>query len=487
MVFRATILMVLLAAMWTVGARLAHAEGPASVADLADKLSPAVVNISTRQKVPQSESVPMPQVPEGTPFREFFEEFFKKQQQGQNRNQPRNANSLGSGFVIDSSGIVITNNHVIDGADEIEVIFPDGKRLKAELKGTDKKTDLAVLKVESDEPLPSVNWGDSSALRVGDWVMAIGNPFGLGGTVTLGIVSAMNRNINAGPYDDFIQTDAAINRGNSGGPLFDMNGNVVGVNTAIISPTGGSIGIGFSVPSDTARNVIDQLIRFGETRRGWLGVRIQNVTDDLAESLGLSEAKGALVADVTATSPAETAGIQAGDVIVSVDGKAMEDSRALSRAVGNLAPDTEVKVGILRKGKPMDITVKLGRLETGEKLVAASEKKAAEASGSAEVKALGMSVEELTDELRTKFKVPEKVNGVIVSEVAADGPAADKQLRPGDVIAEVGDTKAEKPEDVAKAVEAAQKAGDSSILMLVMRAQRNFDPHFMALRLDAKE
>jgi serine protease Do len=360
MVFRATILMVLLAAMWTVGARLAHAEGPASVADLADKLSPAVVNISTRQKVPQSESVPMPQVPEGTPFREFFEEFFKKQQQGQNRNQPRNANSLGSGFVIDSSGIVITNNHVIDGADEIEVIFPDGKRLKAELKGTDKKTDLAVLKVESDEPLPSVNWGDSSALRVGDWVMAIGNPFGLGGTVTLGIVSAMNRNINAGPYDDFIQTDAAINRGNSGGPLFDMNGNVVGVNTAIISPTGGSIGIGFSVPSDTARNVIDQLIRFGETRRGWLGVRIQNVTDDLAESLGLSEAKGALVADVTATSPAETAGIQAGDVIVSVDGKAMEDSRALSRAVGNLAPDTEVKVGILRKGKPMDITVKAG-------------------------------------------------------------------------------------------------------------------------------
>jgi serine protease Do len=446
-----------------------------------------VVNISTRQKVEQSEGVPMPQVPEGTPFREFFEEFFKKQQQGQNRNRPRNANSLGSGFVIDPSGIVITNNHVIEGADEIEVIFPDGTRLKAELKGTDKKTDLAVLKVESDKPLPSVSWGDSSVLRVGDWVMAIGNPFGLGGTVTLGIVSAMNRNINAGPYDDFIQTDAAINRGNSGGPLFDMNGNVVGVNTAIISPTGGSIGIGFSVPSDTARNVIDQLIRFGETRRGWLGVRIQNVTDDLAESLGLSEAKGALVADVTATSPAESAGIQAGDVIVSVDDKPMEDSRALSRAVGNLAPDTEVKVSILRKGKPMDITVKLGRLEAGEKLVAAAEKQSSQASGSAEVKALGMSVEELTDELRTKFKVPEKVNGVIVSEVSADGPAADKQLRPGDVIAEIGDTKAENPQDVVKAVEAAREAGDSSILMLVLRAQRNFDPHFMALRLDAKE
>ena len=488
-VFRATLLLVLLAAIWTAGARIALAQGPASVADLADRLSPAVVNISTRQKVSGSEGVPMPQVPEGTPFREFFEEFFKKQQQeGQNRSEPRNANSLGSGFVVDPTGIVITNNHVIEGADEIEVIFPDGTRLKAELKGTDKKTDLAVLQVKPDKPLPSVSWGDSSKLRVGDWVMAIGNPFGLGGTVTLGIVSAMNRNINAGPYDDFIQTDAAINRGNSGGPLFDMNGNVVGVNTAIISPTGGSIGIGFSVPSDTARNVIDQLVKFGETRRGWLGVRIQNVTDDLAESLNLKDAKGALIADVTATSPAEKAGLQAGDVVVTLDGREMKDSRDLSRAVGNLAPDTEVKVGILRKGEPMDITVTLGRLETGEKLVSAQEQQQAEAaSGSAEIEALGLKVEELTDEQRSKFKVPEKVTGVIVTEVVADGAAADKQLRPGDVIAEVGDAKAATPADVVKAVEAAQKAGDNSILMLVMRAQRNFDPHFMALRLKPKE
>ena len=472
--FRATMLLVLLAAIWIAGAKLALAQqGPASVADLADKLSPAVVNISTSQKVSPSESVPMPQVPEGTPFREFFEEFFKRQQEGQNQqNTPRNANSLGSGFVIDPAGIVITNNHVIDG----------------ELKGKDSKTDLAVLQVKTDKPLPYVEFGSSSALRVGDWVMAIGNPFGLGGSVTLGIVSAMNRNINAGPYDDFIQTDAAINRGNSGGPLFDMNGKVVGVNTAIISPTGGSIGIGFSVPSDTARNVIDQLIKFGETRRGWLGVRIQNVTDDLVETLGLSEAKGALVADVTATSPAEAAGIEAGDVIVSVDGKEMKDSRDLSRAVGNLAPDTKVAVGILRKGKPMSISVTLGRLETGEKLAEAQEKKTAEAaSGAAEIATLGLKVEELTDELRAKFKVPEKVTGVIVSEVAADGAAADKELRPGDVIAEVGDVKAAAPADVVKAVEAAEKAGDSSILMLVLRAQRNFDPHFMALRLKKPE
>jgi serine protease Do len=489
---RLTLIALFAIAILAAGIQAARAQGPVSVADLAEKLSPAVVNISTSQKVAGTEGVPMPNVPEGTPFREFFEEFFKKQQEQQRKspgrpNRPRNANSLGSGFVIDADGTVITNNHVIDGADEIEVIFNDGRRLKAELVGKDAKTDIAVLKVKSDTPLPFVEFGSSADLRVGDWVMAIGNPFGLGGTVTLGIVSAMNRNINAGPYDDFIQTDASINRGNSGGPLFSMNGRVVGVNTAIISPSGGSIGIGFSVPSATARSVIDQLIKFGETRRGWLGVRIQNVTDDLAESLGLDKAHGALVADVTATSPAEKAGLKAGDVVVSIDGREMKDSRALSKAVGQLAPDTTVKVGVLRKGKPMDIEVTLGRLETGEKLVKADdEKKVAEATGAAEIEVLGLKVEELTDELRANFKVPEKVEGVIISEVAADGAGADKQLRPGDVIAEVGDVKASSPAELSKAVDAAVKAGDASILMLVLRAQRNFDPHFIALRLKKK-
>ncbi len=492
---RMTLLALFALAILATGFQAARAEGPVSVADLAEKLSPAVVNISTSQKVSSTETVPMPNVPEGTPFREFFEEFFKKQQEQQGRgqtpgspNRPRNANSLGSGFVIDADGTVITNNHVIDGADEIEVIFNDGRRLKAELIGKDAKTDIAVLKVKSDTPLPFVEFGDSDKLRVGDWVMAIGNPFGLGGTVTLGIVSAMNRNINAGPYDDFIQTDASINRGNSGGPLFAMDGTVIGVNTAIISPSGGSIGIGFSVPSDTVRNVIDQLVKFGETRRGWLGVRIQNVTDDLVESLGLEKAHGALVADVTATSPAETAGIQAGDVIVGVDGRDMKDSRELSKVIGQLAPDTTVKVAILRKGKPVEIEVTLGRLEAGEKLVKAEDdQKAAEATGSAEIEVLGLKVEELTDELRAKFKVPEKAQGVIISEVAADGAAADKQLRPGDIISEVGDVKADTPQALAEAIDAAVQAGDASILMLVLRAQRNFDPHFIALRLKAKE
>lgn len=486
---RVTLFAFVVFAIWVIGMQAARAQGPVPVADLAEQLSPAVVNISTSQKVAGG-GVPAPNVPEGTPFREFFEEFFKKQQEGQGPgrkpNRPRSANSLGSGFVIDAEGTVITNNHVVDGADEIEVIFNDGRRLEAELIGKDAKTDIAVLKVKPDTPLPFVEFGNSSKLRVGDWVMAIGNPFGLGGTVTLGIVSAMNRNINAGPYDDFIQTDASINRGNSGGPLFSMDGKVIGVNTAIISPSGGSIGIGFSVPSDTARNVIDQLVKFGETRRGWLGVRIQNVTEDLADSLGLDKAHGALVADVTATSPAEKAGIMAGDVVVSLDGRDMKDSRQLSRAVGQLAPDTTVRVGVLRKGKPVEIEVTLGRLETGEKLVKAADKKKADANGTAEIKILGLTVEELTDELRAKFKVPEKVAGVIVSEVAAEGAAADKRLRPGDVIAEVGDVKASSPAELSAAVEAAVKAGDSSILMLVLRAQRNFDPHFIALRLKKK-
>ncbi|MEP2436676.1 MAG: trypsin-like peptidase domain-containing protein, partial [Roseibium sp.] len=263
-------------------AAVANAQGPVSVADLAESLGDAVVNISTSQTVQAQRSVPMPQVPDGSPFQEFFEEFFNKQNKGEDR--ARRVQSLGSGFVIDgTAGIIITNNHVIEGADEITANFNDGTKLKAELIGTDEKTDIAVLKVTPETPLKDVSFGDSDAIRVGDWVMAIGNPFGLGGTVTVGIVSAQNRDINSGPYDNFIQTDASINRGNSGGPLFDMDGNVIGINTAIISPSGGSIGIGFAIPAKTATRVIAQLREFGETRRGWLGVRIQEVTDEIAE------------------------------------------------------------------------------------------------------------------------------------------------------------------------------------------------------------
>ena len=278
---------------------------PDSFADLAEQLSPAVVNISTTQKVgggQQQRDFPMPEFPPGSPFEDFFKDFFDERMQ----NGPRKVQSLGSGFIIDPDGVVITNNHVIDGADEILVKMSDGTELPAELVGTDPKTDLAVLQVKTDKSLPFVNLGNSDKMRVGDWVMAIGNPFGLGGTVTAGIISARNRDINSGPYDDFIQTDASINRGNSGGPLFNMDGQVVGINTAIISPSGGSIGIGFAIPTAIARGVIDQLRQYGETRRGWLGVRIQAVTPDLADAMDMDEPKGALVAGVDDNGPGQS-------------------------------------------------------------------------------------------------------------------------------------------------------------------------------------
>ncbi|NNH33153.1 Do family serine endopeptidase, partial [Rhizobium sp. SEMIA 4085] len=339
--------------------------GPASVADLAEGLLDAVVNISTSQNVKGDEGAgPAPRAPDGSPFQEFFNDFFNKQQGGQGGNH--NVSSLGSGFVIDPSGYIVTNNHVIEGADDIEVNFANGTKLKAKLIGTDTKTDLSVLKVEPRTPLTAVKFGDSSDMRIGDWVMAIGNPFGFGGSVTVGIISGRGRNINAGPYDNFIQTDAAINKGNSGGPLFNMKGEVIGINTAIISPSGGSIGIGFSVPSELAAGVVNQLREFGETRRGWLGVRIQPVTDDVADSLGLDTAKGALVAGVIKGGPVDNGSIKAGDVILKFDGKPVNEMRDLPRVVAESPVGKEVDVVVLRDGKEQTVKVTLGRLEDSD-------------------------------------------------------------------------------------------------------------------------
>src|SRR6266436_3720775 len=320
----------------------ASARGPDGIADVAEKVIDAVVNISTSQTVEAKGGGEgrgaMPQLPPGSPFEEFFDDFFKNRRgpggnsKGGDRGtdlQPRKTNSLGSGFIVDTSGIVVTNNHVIADADEINVIMNDGTKIKADLVGVDKKTDIAVLKFKPVKPLIAVKFGDSDKLRLGEWVIAIGNPFSLGGSVTAGIVSARNRDINSGPYDNYIQTDAAINRGNSGGPLFNLDGEVVGVNTAIISPSGGSIGIGFAVPSKTAMPVIEQLKQFGETRRGWLGVRIQQVTDEIADSLKINPPRGALVAGVDERGPAKPAGIEPGDVIVKFDGKDIKEMRDL--------------------------------------------------------------------------------------------------------------------------------------------------------------
>src|SRR6202790_3850512 len=361
----------------------AFARGPDGIADVAEKVIDAVVNISTSQTVEAkgggNERGAMPQLPPGSPFEEFFDDFFKNRKGpgGGSKGgdmQPHKTNSLGSGFIVDTSGIVVTNNHVIADADEINVIMNDGTKIKADLVGVDKKTDLAVLKFKPVKPLIAVKFGDSDKLRLGEWVIAIGNPFSLGGTVTAGIVSARNRDINSGPYDSYIQTDAAINRGNSGGPLFNLDGEVIGVNTLIISPSGGSIGIGFAVPSKTVAGVVDSLRQFGELRRGWLGVRIQQVTDEIAESLNIKPARGALIAGVEEKGPAKPAGIEPGDVVVKFDGKDIKEPKDLSRVVADTAVGKEVDVVIIRKGQEETRKVTLGRLEDTDKAVAAPAK-----------------------------------------------------------------------------------------------------------------
>ena len=470
----------------------AEARGPVSVADLAEQLSGAVVNISTTQKVRttqrNNQGSPVPNLPENSPFRDFFKDFFDNQpgQRGQRTpRRPRRANSLGSGFVVDPEGIVITNNHVIADAEQITVNFADGSKLEAELIGRDSKTDIAVLKVKPEKPLQAVEFGDSKALRVGDWVMAIGNPFGLGGSVTLGIVSARNRDINAGPYDDFIQTDAAINRGNSGGPLFNMDGKVVGINTAIISPSGGSIGIGFSIPASTATGVISQLRKFGETRRGKLGVRIQVVTDEIAESLGLDKAKGALVNDVTEGSPAANGGIKSGDVILQFDGQDVPQMRELPRMVARTPVGKEVDVLVSRKGKTMTLRVVVGRLEETQQ--AALTKPDATQESVEEVEtALGLKLTALTDALREKFKIEKKVEGgVVVSDVDPDSMAAEKRIVAGNVILEVGQEKVSTPADVVRRVKELEKEGRKTVLLLVSNVKG--DLRFLAVRLKKKE
>lgn len=432
----------------------AQSSAPETFADLTEKLSPAVVNISTAQRVEAPEGGP--EIPRGGPFEDLFRDFFDQLPQERG---PRSVQSLGSGFVISADGYIVTNNHVIEEADEITANFPDGTSLPAELIGRDPKTDIALLKVESDEALPFVSFGDSEASRVGDWVLAIGNPFGLGGSVSAGIISARNRDINAGPYDDFIQTDAAINRGNSGGPLFNMGGEVIGVNTAIISPTGGSIGIGFAVPSTLAKNVVAQLREFGETRRGWLGVRIQTVTPELAEGLGLEEPKGALVAGVSESGPAEAAGIKTGDVVLKFDGKDVEEMRDLPRIVAETPVGESVRVVVWRDGQTQTLLVEVGLLEEGEARVTSAADEVDEDDGS---EALGMTLVQLTDDARNRFGIGRDVEGVLIAAVEDGGPAAEKGVRAGDVLVEVAQKPVTSPAEALEKIEEAREAGEGS-------------------------
>ncbi|HUS55165.1 MAG TPA: DegQ family serine endoprotease [Thermohalobaculum sp.] len=442
----------------------AVAQPVASFADLAEKLSPAVVNISTAQTVQQAPQREGPPLPEGSPFEDLFRDFFEN---GQPR-APQTVQSLGSGFVVSAEGYIVTNNHVIEEADEITVNFPDGLSLTATLIGTDPKTDIALLKVEPTAPLPFVNFGDSDAIRVGDWVLAIGNPFGLGGSVSAGIVSARNRDINAGPYDDFIQTDAAINKGNSGGPLFNMAGEVIGVNSAIISPTGGSIGIGFSVPANLTKGVIDQLRQFGVTRRGWLGVRIQSVNDEMAEALGMEKAMGALVADVTEGGPAASGGVEPGDVIIKFDGKDVVLMRDLPRMVAETAVDKAVRVVLFRKGKTETLLITIALLEEENAPVTA---KASEpdspVSDALELPELGLTLGTLSADFRAQFGIPDDVSGVVVIDVASGGSAGEKGISAGDIIVEVGQEPVGSPAEVDARVADAITAGRKSVLLLI--------------------
>lgn len=460
-------------------------DGPASVADLAEGLLDSVVNISTSQRVSDDETSPMPQIPEGSPFEDFFNDFFGEEN-GQTPPVPRSrrVNSLGSGFVISADGLIVTNNHVIEQSDDIEVNFADGTSLSAEIVGTDPQTDLALLRVEPAEPLDHVEFGDSDAMRIGDWVMAIGNPFGLGGSVSIGIVSARGRDINAGPYDDFIQTDAAINRGNSGGPLFNMYGDVIGINTAIISPTGGSIGIGFSVPADLAVNVINQLRDFGETRRGWLGVRIQPVTDEIAESLDMNRARGALVAGVINGGPVDDGTIEPGDVILEFNGQPINDMRDLPRIVAESPVGDVVDVLILRNGEEQTVEVTLGRLESGqeEAELGTDGEENGEEQPSATVDLLGLTLSELDDEQRNAFGIDAAVNGVLIAEVSEGSEAEEKGVVAGEVIVEIAQETMATPAAVEARISELREEGRRNALLMVAQADGTL--RFVTLRMD---
>ncbi|MCH2250805.1 MAG: Do family serine endopeptidase [Cognatishimia sp.] len=465
-----------LALMFILAQTLVAQARPDSLADLVEEVSPAVVNISTSTVV-ASRSGPQGIVPEGSPFEDFFREFQDRQGQG-DQNRPRRSAALGAGFVISEDGFVVTNNHVIEGADEILVEFFSGEELPATVIGKDPNTDIAVLKVESDTPLPFVSFGDSDVARVGDWVMAVGNPLGQGFSVSAGIISARNRALS-GSYDDFIQTDAAINRGNSGGPLFNMDGEVIGVNTAILSPNGGSIGIGFSMASNVVTNVVDQLQEFGETRRGWLGVRIQDVTEDMIGAVeGLETAAGAMVTDVP-DGPAKDAGIESGDVILTFDGTDVEDVRGLVRTVGNTAVGKAVRVIVLRGGKTQTLLVTLGRREEAEAAVPAAQPVTPEEPTEKDM--LGLTVTPMTEELRTELGLDEGAEGLVITNVDELSKAYEKGMRAGDVITEASQQKVVSVSDLDARVAEAEEAGRKSILLLV---RRGGEPRFVALALD---
>ncbi len=467
---------------------------PEGFADLAARLLPGVVNIASTQTIKGNadQGPDTPSFPPGSPMERFFKDFMDRNrrpgQPGSPPNAPheesRKSQSLGSGFVIDTTGYIVTNNHVIDGADEINVILQDNTTIKATLVGRDEKADIALLKIVTDHPLVAVPFGDSDKERVGNWVIAIGNPFGLGGTVTAGIVSARGRDIHQGSYDDFIQTDAAINQGNSGGPLFNMDGEVIGMNTAIYSRSGGSIGLGFSIPSNQVKNVVAQLRDFGHARRGWLGVKIQQVTPDIAESVGLKDPTGAMVASTDDKGPAAAAKIQGGDIILNFNGVDVKEMRTLPRVVADTPIGKAVPVTVWRDGKERTLQVTVGELPDDQKPTLASVTPDAkpEARKPVEIAGMGLKLSPITDDQRDKYQIPADQKGVLITDVAPNSPASEKGLKPGDVIVEVQQEEVKTPADITDRVDRFRKANRRSVLMLV---QTTDGLHWVPLTLAA--
>jgi serine protease Do len=471
--------------------RLLEQGSPFSFADLVEHVSPAVVTVVVERESAAQQGPSLDDVP--APFRDFFRQFGQGQGQGQGgqgqgqgRNrQPQRSQAMGSGFIIDPTGFIVTNNHVIEEGKKISVKLPSGREFQAHLVGADKDTDVALIKVDGVTDMPIVAFGDDRRLRVGDWVVAVGNPFGLGGTVTAGIVSSIGRDIGNGPYTDYIQIDAPINQGNSGGPTFDLSGHVVGMNTAIFSPSGGSVGIGFAIPASVVKAIVDQLKDHGNVSRGWLGVQIQNLTPDMAASLGVGNAKGAIVAGVVDDSPAAKAGFKQGDVIISLNGSDIDDNRDLTRKVASLRAGQKADFSILREGQKRQIAAVIAKRD--DQQVASADRPATPNRGErgganrqASTSSLGMELMALTTETREQFNVDGKVTGVVVSSVDPNSEAADKGFRPGDVIVGIGNKTVRAPSDIEQGVADAKKSGRETVLLLVSGDQGQ---HYVALKV----
>ncbi len=455
---------------------------PGSFSALIKQVKPAVVNIATTGNgaMPngmQQFEFNMPELPEGSPFGDFFRHFFENMPQSPQGGQGFEVKGAGSGFIISEDGYIVTNHHVIDDASKIEVVMNDGTRYEAAVKGIDSKTDIALLKIESDEPLPYVAFGDSDSAEIGDWVVAVGNQFGLGGSATAGIISARGRDIQAGPFDDFLQIDAPINRGNSGGPLFDTHGKVIGINTAIFSPSGGNVGIGFAIPSNMAKDIVAELRNHGAVTRGWLGVEIQPVTAAIAESLGLEHARGALVANVVKDSPASRSGFRVGDVILSMDGRPVEEFKDLPKLVASTRVGNESMVDVYRDGSDRELKVVIGAMPGEEATLASVD---VDNDRKAETAKLGLQLASLTPENRKLYKVGNDSNGVLVAGVERNSPASKAGIRPGSVINMVGQEAVESPAEVVEQVRQAAEHRKSAVLLRVEYHGQN---RFVAVKL----